>query len=118
VTNALNIGYEKAIWPQVKIVMTGGMARPQTFDLVGPLVSAAVETMSLDWAVIGVDGLDDGLLGQASRNADADALKMGVSAFGRICGLSDLTIIVTDEEPPTSIADAAWRAGGEIILPA
>src|SRR5690606_28997687 len=52
VTNALNIAYELAIRPHVKLVVTGGVARPQTFELVGPMAGATMAGLALDWAMI------------------------------------------------------------------
>ncbi|MGH3366613.1 MAG: DeoR/GlpR family DNA-binding transcription regulator, partial [Nocardioidaceae bacterium] len=40
VTNALNIANELTVRPHVKIVLTGGVARPQSYELIGPLASA------------------------------------------------------------------------------
>src|SRR4051812_11316826 len=37
VTNALNIAHELAVRPHIKIVVTGGVARPQSYELIGPM---------------------------------------------------------------------------------
>ncbi|MGW2119871.1 DeoR/GlpR family DNA-binding transcription regulator, partial [Streptomyces zhihengii] len=58
VTNALNIAGELAVRPQIKIVVTGGVARPQTYELVGPLTVGVLNEVVLDVAVLGVDGID------------------------------------------------------------
>lgn len=58
VTNALNIAHELVIRPQIKIVVTGGVARPQSYELTGPLARKVLEEITLDLAVLGVGALD------------------------------------------------------------
>ena len=58
VTNALNIASELAIRPNLKLVVTGGVARPESYELVGPAAEQALAGLNLDLACIGVDGID------------------------------------------------------------
>lgn len=133
VTNALNIAYELAIRPHVKLVVTGGVARPQTFELVGPMAGATMAGLALDWAMIGVDGLDARYgattpdEGEAAVNRDlvttarrvvvvADGSKLGRSTFARICSLEEISTIVTDAEPEADLADALAAAEVEVIV--
>ncbi|MGH3173720.1 MAG: DeoR/GlpR family DNA-binding transcription regulator, partial [Streptosporangiaceae bacterium] len=58
VTNALNIATELAIRQHIKIVTTGGVARPQSYELTGPLATGVLEQVTLDVAILGVDGID------------------------------------------------------------
>ena len=58
VTNALNIATELAVRQHIKIVATGGVARPQSYELTGPLATGVLEQVALDIAFIGVDGID------------------------------------------------------------
>src|SRR5207344_2893814 len=58
VTNALNIAAELAIRPTLKLVVTGGTARPESYELVGPIAELALEGLQLDVAIVGVDGID------------------------------------------------------------
>ncbi|MGB4135623.1 MAG: alkaline phosphatase, partial [Microbacterium sp.] len=133
VTNALNIAYELAIRPQVKIVLTGGAARPQTFELVGPIVDRTLSDLVLDWAFIGVDGvhaeygattLDEGEahvnrgLAKAARTVvvAADASKMDRTSFARILELSEIDILLTDASPGEGLARALDDAGVRLLL--
>ncbi|MET7286465.1 DeoR/GlpR family DNA-binding transcription regulator [Streptomyces sp. NPDC005573] len=133
VTNALNIAYEMAIRPQVKVVMTGGVARAQSFELVGDLAHSTLAGLLVDWAFIGVDGLhpafgattdDEGeasvnrLLARRAKKVVvvADASKMSATAFAHVCDIADLTAIVTETDPPSDIAEAARSAGVEILV--
>jgi DeoR family transcriptional regulator of aga operon len=113
VTNALNIAGELAVRPQIKIVATGGVARPQSYELVGPLTVGVLDEVVLDVTVLGVDGLDParGLLAHQEEEAlvsrllaaraqrvvvAADATKAGRRAFARICPLEQVDVLVTD----------------------
>jgi len=58
VTNALNIASELGIRPNIKLIVTGGLARSQTFELSGPIAEASLAGLHLDVAFIGVDGVD------------------------------------------------------------
>ncbi len=42
VTNALNIASEIAVRPNVNLIVTGGVARPESYELVGPLAEAGI----------------------------------------------------------------------------
>src|SRR5438552_5114020 len=57
VTNALNIASELAIRTEVKLVVTGGTARAESYELVGPVAEQALERLNLDIAFVGVDGV-------------------------------------------------------------
>ncbi|MEU6619896.1 DeoR/GlpR family DNA-binding transcription regulator [Streptomyces litmocidini] len=113
VTNALNIAGELAVRPQIKIVTTGGVARPQTYELVGPLTVGVLNEVVLDVVVLGVDGVDAELGVMAHQEDEAsisrlfaerasrvvvvtDSSKMGRRAFARICGLDRIDTLVTD----------------------
>lgn len=130
VTNALNIAGELAVRPQVKIVLTGGVARPQTFELVGPLTMGVLNEVVLDVVILGVDGVDPGLGVMAHHEDEAsvsrlfaerahrvivttDSSKMGRRAFARICGLDRVDTLVTDRgvssEMRERLADAGVR---------
>ncbi|MFI9275063.1 DeoR/GlpR family DNA-binding transcription regulator [Kitasatospora sp. NPDC052896] len=125
VTNALNIANELTVRPAVKIVVTGGVARPQSYELIGPLAAAVLGELTLDVTVLGVDALDAGagatahhegeasvnrLLAERARRVvvAADSSKLGRRAFARICGLERISTLVTDEA-----ADPAQVAGFE-----
>jgi DeoR/GlpR family transcriptional regulator of sugar metabolism len=113
VTNALNIATELAIRQHIKIVTTGGVARPQSYELTGPLATLVLEQVALDVAILGVDAIDavagatahhegeasiNQLMARQARKVIivADSSKVGRRAFARICGLADIDVLVTD----------------------
>ncbi|MFD3530344.1 DeoR/GlpR family DNA-binding transcription regulator [Streptomyces sp. NPDC058664] len=132
VTNALNIAGELAVRPQIKIVVTGGVARPQTYELVGPLTAGVLREVVLDVAVLGVDGLDPQLGVMTHQEDEAsisrlfaeraqrvvvvtDSSKMGRRAFARICGLDVIDVIVTDSAVPADMVARLQDLGIKVI---
>jgi DeoR family transcriptional regulator of aga operon len=58
VTNALNIANELVVRRHVKLVVTGGVARPASYELIGPLATELLAEITLDHVFIGVDAID------------------------------------------------------------
>ncbi len=133
VTNALNIANELTIRGHVKIVLTGGVARPHSYELIGPLADSTLAEISLDIAFLGVDALDaeEGAAahneGEASTNrmlasrarrvvVVTDSSKLGRRAFARICGPQEIDILVTGNDAPADLVTALRDAGIEVRL--
>lgn len=131
VTNAVNIASELAVRPQVRVVMTGGVAMPQSYELVGPLAERTLGELSLEVAVLGVNAVDPDFgasthnEGEAGINAlmaaqattvvvVADSSKLGRRAFVRVCPAEDVDILVTDEQAPDEIVARFQKAGVEV----
>src|SRR5437762_2056441 len=57
VTNALNIASELAVRPNLKLVVTGGVARAESYELVGPIAEASLDGINLDVVFLGADGI-------------------------------------------------------------
>ncbi|QFZ18154.1 DeoR/GlpR family DNA-binding transcription regulator [Saccharothrix syringae] len=115
VTNALNIAGELAVRPQVKLVVTGGVARPQSYELVSPLAGRIINALSLDVAFLGVDAIDPDSGAHAHHEGEAevnrmlaararrvvvvaDSSKVGARAFAEICPITDVHVLVTDSD--------------------
>ncbi|MFB4296283.1 DeoR/GlpR family DNA-binding transcription regulator [Actinomadura sp. NTSP31] len=132
VTNALNIGAELAVRPHVKIVLTGGVPRPQSYELTGPLATGIFDHVTLDVAILGVNGVavEHGATchneGEANVNrlmaerADqvvvvADGSKVGRRAFARICGTHRIDVLVTDGTVAAADVAAFTEAGVRVV---
>jgi DeoR family transcriptional regulator of aga operon len=132
VTNALNIAAELTVRQHVKIVVTGGVARQQSYELIGPLASGVLEQVTLDVAFLGVDALDVELgasahhEGEASVNnllisraaqvvVVADSSKIGKRAFSRICPIGRIDTLVTDSRLPDALADQLIDVGVKVV---
>ena len=133
VTNALNIAYELSVRPHVKIVVTGGVSRRQSYELVGPMVTASLAEMALDVAVLGVDGLTArfGATTVHEGEADvsrqfasvakkvvvvADSTKLGRSTFARIAPLAAIDVLVTDVAVDAELRRDLEAAGVEVVV--
>ncbi|WP_329566565.1 DeoR/GlpR family DNA-binding transcription regulator [Kitasatospora sp. NBC_01266] len=132
VTNALNIANELTVRPAVKIVVTGGVARPQSYELIGPLAGTVLAELALDVTVLGVDALDLGIGASAHHEGEAginrllaerarrvvvaaDASKLGRRAFARICGLELIDTLVTDQPLGEELAAGFAEAGVRVL---
>lgn len=133
VTNALNIAFELSVRPHVKIVSTGGVARRQSYELVGPLVGNTITQLSLDFAILGVDGLSaqfgattihEGEAEVSRQIASAakrvivvaDSSKIGVSTFARIFDLSVIDTLVTTSALSEGISAEFESAAVTVIV--
>ncbi|PZM90140.1 MAG: alkaline phosphatase [Actinobacteria bacterium] len=132
VTNALNIANELLVRSRMKIVVAGGVVRPQSFELVGPLGAALLREVTLDIALLGVDAIDPQLgaaahhEGEAAMNAlmvarakrvviIADSSKLGRHAFARICPIERVETLVTDSGADPAMVEAFRAAGLNVI---
>ena len=132
VTNALNIAYELTVRPQVKIVVTGGVARSRSYELTGPLATGIFDRLALDVAVIGVDAIDpeagatahhEGeaminqlMAGRAGRVVVvADSTKLGRRAFARIWPAAKLDVLVTDDGADPAVTARFESMGVKVV---
>ncbi|GAA3159066.1 DeoR/GlpR family DNA-binding transcription regulator [Streptomyces ramulosus] len=117
VTNSLNIANELAVRPQIKIVLTGGVAHSRSFELVGPFSELVLQQISVDIAFIGANGMDpvmgatvhdeaeariNHLMAERARRAVvvADSSKIGARCFARIGGADVFDTFITDGSAP------------------
>lgn len=132
VTNALNIANDLAVRRSIKLVVTGGVARPSSYELIGPLAEPALARLHLDYVVLGVDGFDltTGATahheGEAAVNAlmvhqastvvvVADSSKLGHRSFARICDPGTVNVLVTDSGADPALVDAFSELGIRVI---
>ena len=125
VTNALNIANDLAVRRTIKLVVTGGVARPSSYELIGPLAEPTLTRLHLDYVVFGVDGFDPHSGATAHHEGEAavtalmvarastvvvvaDSSKLGKSSFARICAPQEVNVLVTD-----TAADPELLAGFE-----
>ncbi|MEV6110516.1 DeoR/GlpR family DNA-binding transcription regulator [Streptomyces sp. NPDC051940] len=132
VTNALNIANELAVRPQFKIVVTGGVARPQSYELIGPLADGVLSQITIDVAVLGVVAFDvvHGAAAQDEAEAAinrllcdraervivaADSTKLGKRAFAGICAADRVDTLVTDSGIDDATAARFEEAGVTVV---
>lgn len=132
VTNAINIANELTVRRNVKLVMTGGVARPKSFELTGSFAAATLGQVNLDYAVMAVDAFDADVGAKAADEEEAainqrmaaqadkliivaDSSKLNARAFARICPVSALTYFITDSAAPAPILNRV-RAQGVTVF--
>src|SRR5947209_6459197 len=133
VTNALNIASRFAVRPNLKLVVTGGVARPESYELVGPIAEASLEGLNLDIVFLAVNGISPhaGLTTHHEIEAGtnrallerarevivvADSSKIGQVAFARICELADVHELITDDEADPEALAALQECGMRITV--
>jgi DeoR family transcriptional regulator of aga operon len=133
VTNALNIASELGVRPNIKLIVTGGLARSQTYELSGPIAEASLAGLTLDVAFIGVDGVDakagcttheeveahtnQVMIRHAQRAVlVADSSKIGQVTFARICPAQDVDELITDRGADPGAVQALSETGMQVTL--
>ena len=131
VTNSLSIASELAVRPNLKLVVTGGVARAESYELVGPLAEAALAGLNLDLVLVGVDGIsaragltthheieahtNRALIDRASTViVVADSSKLGRRAFCTICDLHQIDGLITDCDAQPDVVAQFVAAGVEV----
>jgi DeoR family transcriptional regulator of aga operon len=128
VTNALNIAAEMALRPRLQLVVTGGVSRSQSYELVGPWAERTLLGLNVAIAFVGVDGISvkGGLTThdpvEAKTNAVligragctivvADGSKVGHDLLARIVEISDIDELITDDSADQSALTSLRQTG-------
>jgi len=128
VTNALNIASELAVRANINLVVSGGNARSESYELVGPIAERTLNGLNLDVAVLGVDGISvsGGLTTHHDVEAQtnkvmltrgarvivvADGSKVGRRAFARIGEVNEISDFVTDSSADPEELEQIAKAG-------
>ena len=131
VTNALNIATEAVLRPHVQCVSLGGVARPESYEVTGPLAQLVLHQLWLDVAVVGVNGLS-AREGATCRHEEEAAIirtmierskqvicvatgdKLGGRTFASICPAERIDHLVTTVGADRAEVDALREAGVEV----
>ncbi len=133
VTNALNIAAEMVLRPHIRTVTLGGIARPQSYELTGPLATMVLRELWIDHLFLGVDGFtaEDGTScfheGEAGINAlmverssrvtvVAGGEKLGRRTFARICDAVAVSTVVTDASAAADTVAGLRSHGVEVVV--
>lgn len=133
VTNAVNIATELTVRPYIKIVVCGGVARPQSYELVGPLASETLSQLTPDICFLGTTGIDADagvttndeeeaainriMVTRAQQSVIvADSSKFATVGFSRICDIVDVDAVLTDSEVDDDQVKRIRAAGPEVIV--
>lgn len=58
ITNALNVGVDLALAPDVTVVVLGGLMRPEELSLVGHIAEQALREVRIDKVIMGIPAID------------------------------------------------------------
>jgi DeoR family transcriptional regulator of aga operon len=132
VTNALNIANELIVRPHVKVVVTGGVVRPQSYELIGPLATGVLRELTFDIAFLGVDAIDVALGAAAHHEGEAainglmaararrvviltDSSKLGRHAFARVCPIERVETLITDTRAADAVVAPFAKANVRVL---
>jgi DeoR family transcriptional regulator of aga operon len=133
VTNAVNIAGELIVRRNVKLLLTGGLAKPQSFELIGPFAADTLGQLDLDVAVIGVDALDpdDGVKALDPEQAQitklmvargrrtivvSESSKLHARGLARICDWAQVQVLITDAGAAEPDLDRIREHGVEVTV--
>lgn len=132
VTNALNIAWELAR-AGAEIIFTGGLLRPKTLSLVGPITESTLAAFHVDKLFLAINGVDlqkglttPNLLEAQTKKAMvnsaqdvilvADHSKFGRVTFGRVCDLNRIHCLITDAAAPPEFLSAIEKMGVKVLV--
>jgi DeoR family transcriptional regulator, aga operon transcriptional repressor len=134
VTNAINIAHELTVRSQFQLLVLGGVVRPASYELIGPVAERTLADLTLDDVILSANGLS-ALSGVSCHNIGeaaigrqmiarskhvtlvVDSSKFGVSCLAKMCGLQDIDTVIADEGAlqHRETIDALQEAGVEFI---
>lgn len=134
ITNSVEILLELSDRNGWKILSTGGRLKEGGLALVGYQAERMVSTFHVDYAIFSCKGIDLERGLTDANESDAQIKKMIVKAankiilavdhskfnkisFTQVCELSEIDMVVTDEEPDESWKQAFLSAGIELVCP-
>ena len=128
---ALRPVFELHEYPGIKLLLPGGEVRPGELSLTGSLTEPAFALLRFDTCIMGPCGVDakagitTHLLAETAVKraaakaaqrviAVADSSKLGRVAFGHVCDLDDIDIVLTDAGADPQVVDALRMAGVDV----
>ncbi|MGV8969593.1 MAG: DeoR/GlpR family DNA-binding transcription regulator [Microbacteriaceae bacterium] len=133
VTNSLTIAQLVTTRPQLKLVMTGGILRPESLELVGILAEKAFNAINLGTAILGTDGVtaaggvtthdeteartNNAMVTHAQRViVVADGSKIGRLALAQVMTIDQVDILVTDSTADPVAVQEIREAGVSVLV--
>jgi DeoR family transcriptional regulator of aga operon/DeoR family fructose operon transcriptional repressor len=132
VTNGLRIALELADVPGIRVLMAGGVVRPEALSLVGPLGEGLLERVNVHRAFLGAMGfsIEAGLCDGTEEEAQikrllvaaaaetvglVDHSKWGRTALATFCPTASLGAVVTDARAPAQMRGALEVIGVRVV---
>jgi len=132
VTPALNVAAAATQFPQVELVVTGGILRNLTHALIGPQVIESLNRFNADWAFIASGGyspehgvttgnileveVKQTIIKRAARVVLlADSTKCGTVLSLNVAPMSDIDMLISDTDLSDEYVEAFTQQGVEVI---
>jgi DeoR family transcriptional regulator of aga operon len=131
VTNSLSIAALVTAFPRLKVIMTGGLLRSQSLELVGVLAENTFNAINVGTAILGTDGIsaaggvtthdeteartNNAMVTHAQRTiVVADGSKIGRIALAKMAEINQVGLLITDESADPDELDRMRALGTEI----
>ncbi len=132
VTASLNAALILSRDPVIDIIQLGGALRKNSSSVIGHYAMNMLEELSCNKLFLGVDGIDPEFGLTTTNNMEAalnklmiksaqrvivlaDSTKFGRRGFSKICNLSEIEMVITDDEVPESFVEKLDEAGVECV---
>jgi DeoR family transcriptional regulator of aga operon len=133
VTNSLTIAALVTSFPQLKVIMTGGLLRPQSLELVGVLAENTFNAINVGTAILGTDGIsatggvtthdeteartNNAMVTHAQHNiVVADGSKIGRIALAKVADIEQVNLLITDDTADPEELDRFRALGIEVRI--
>ena len=133
ITNSLTIAGLVTAYPQLKVIMTGGLLRPQSLELVGVLAENTFKAINVGTAILGTDGIsaaggvtthdeteartNSAMVSHAQRViVVADGSKLGRLTLAKVADVNEIDLVVTDESANPEEVEHLRAAGVEVFV--
>ncbi len=133
VTNNLNVAATMSGNPSFEVIVAGGIVRTRDRGIVGEASIDLIRQFHLDFAVIGISGIDDkgalldydyrevrvaqAIIEQANKVFLAtDHSKFGRRPIVRLGHISQVDVLFTDRQPPDELTQIMKASGVEVHI--
>jgi DeoR family transcriptional regulator of aga operon len=133
ITNALNIAHKLADYPDIKVIMLGGILRNNSLSLIGSIAENSIKNYFCDKLFVGVDAIDSqyGISTPNIEEAQLNKLMIDISkevivvtdsskflkrSFAFIAPMSKIDFVITDSNIPKEEEERLVSAGVNVII--
>lgn len=133
ITNSLTIAGLVTSYPQLKVIMTGGLLRAQSLELVGVLAENTFKAINVGTAILGTDGIsaaggvtthdeteartNNAMVQHAQRTVVvADGSKIGRLALARVTEITSVHTLITDASADAEELERIREAGVQVVI--
>ena len=133
VTNSITIAVAAAEQGQERVLITGGVLRPNSLELVGSLAESTLGKVRIETAIVGVDGVsaeggltthdpveartNHALIAAGARVVVvADSSKVGLVTQSRMAPIEAVDVLVTDGAAPEPELERIRSAGVKVVV--